>query len=452
MGAACCSSREESKNGQVPVPDMGPKPSVAVIGGGIGGLTAAIALKKAGADVTVYEQAPQLLEIGAGINVQGVAMAVLVDLGIPLDSFCDYGDGITTSKVEYYTMDGVKIAEEEVGLAAGAPQPQMSVHRAKFHNVLIAECRRVLGEDRVKLDHAFIGMESNGGKVTVKFQRLMSNKEMLDDVECDFVIGADGLKSPVRKVLCGDGLPKYTGRTIYRGLCHVDAVNGDGTTVSLCGDETSNFICYPVSESMRKEGKFHCNWGFNATRPEPGGVESWVNLAKMEDIEKELKDMDGNTFGGLTPLQIAQKTEKIIGWALFDRDPLESFVFGEHEHVTLLGDAAHPLLPFGSQGATQAIMDGEALGVCYAEAMQKGEGVKGVIKRYSDCRAKVSGEVVIANRDMGSTKVLKVANEKTAGMGKEEKTKWCEENGPTLHDEVIKAYRASMPKTVRTGK
>jgi len=181
-------------------------------------------------------------------------------------------------------------------------------------------------------------------------------------------------------------------------------------------------------------------------------VESWVNLAKMEDIEKELAAMDGNKFGGVTPLQIAQKTEKIIGWALFDRDPLESFVFEGWDNVTLIGDAAHPLLPFGSQGATQAIMDAEALGVCYNQAMIKGEGVKGTIQRYSDCRAKVSGEVVIANRDMGSTKVLRVANEKTAGMEKEAKAKWCAENGGQLHDEVIKAYRASMPKNVRPGK
>lgn len=424
-------------------------PKTVVIGGGIGGLTAAIALHKAGADVTVYEQAPQLLEIGAGINVQGVAMAVLVDLGISLDSFTGYGDGITTSQVEYYTMDGVKIAAERVGLAAGAPQPQMSVHRAKFHNVLVAECRRVLGEERVILDHALVGLEQKGEKVIAKFQRAMSTKEMLPDVECDFLIGADGLKSPVRRELLGDGLPKYTGRTIYRGLCNIDSINGDGTTVSLCGDEVSNFICYPVSESQRKAGEFHCNWGFNASRAEPGGVESWVNIAKIEDIEEELRGMDGNSFGGATPLQIAQKTEKIIGWALFDRDPLESFDFGT---VTLLGDSAHPLLPFGSQGATQAIMDGEALGVCYAEAMAKGEGVRGCVKRYSDCRCAVSGKVVIANRDMGSTKVLKVANEKTKGMSKEEKEKWCSENGTKLHDEVIQAYRASMPKNVRVAK
>merc|ERR1711904_6177 len=106
----------------------------------------------------------------------------------------------------------------------------------------------------------------------------------------------------------------------------------------------------------------------------------------MEDIEEELKAMDQNVFGGLTPCQIAQKTEKIIAWALFDRDPLDSFDFG---NVTLLGDAAHPLLPYGSQGATQAIMDGEALGICYQDAMAAGTGVNGCVKSYSDMRCKV---------------------------------------------------------------
>jgi len=304
----CCASREEAKRGQ---DHIGPQPKIVVVGGGIGGLTTAIALKKVGADVWVYEQAPQLLEIGAGINVQGVAMAVLVDLGIPLSEFKDYGDGITTSQIEYYTMDGCKIAAEKVGLAAGAPQPQMSVHRAKFHNVLVAEARRVLGEDHVILDHAFIGMENKDDKVIIKFQRLMSNKEMLPDVECDFLIGADGLKSPVRKVLCGDGLPKYTGRTIYRGLCEVDALIGDGNTVSLCGNENCTFICYPITDGVRKSGKTYCNWGFAVERPEPG-LESWTGSAKVEDIEEELKALDQNVFGSVSPLQIAKKSQSIL--------------------------------------------------------------------------------------------------------------------------------------------
>merc|ERR1712110_627248 len=99
-----------------------------------------------------------------------------------------------------------------------------------------------------------------------------------------------------------------------------------------------------------------------------------------------------NVFGGCTPLQIAQKTDKILAWALFDRDPLKSFDFGT---VTLLGDAAHPLLPYGSQGATQAIMDAEALGVAYGRAMADGTGIEGAVKMYSDMRCGPSGKVVI---------------------------------------------------------
>jgi 2-polyprenyl-6-methoxyphenol hydroxylase-like FAD-dependent oxidoreductase len=306
----------------------------------------------------------------------------------------------------------------------------------------------VLGEDHVILDHVFTGLEKTDEKVTVHFQR-MSNKEKLPSVTCDFLIGCDGLKSPVRASLLGEHMPRYTGRTIYRGLCEVDEVHGDGSTVALCGDELSNFICYPISESLRKKGKFHCNWGYVARRPEPAGAESWTALAKVDDIREELSRFGDNKFGGLTPLQIAEKTEKIIGWALFDRDPIDSFNFG---NVTLLGDAAHPLLPYGSQGATQAIMDAEAIGVCYQEAMVAGTGVKGCVQLYSDMRCEVSAKVVIANRDMGATAVLRVAKEKCEGKTKEEKVAWCKENGVKLYTDVISTYRNSMPKSVRPEK
>jgi len=104
--------------------------------------------------------------------------------------------------------------------------------------------------------------------------------------------------------------------------------------------------------------------------------------------------------------------------------------------VTLLGDAAHPLLPYGSQGATQAIMDAEALGICYADAMEAGTGVAGCVKAYSDMRCEVSGKVVIANRDMGSTAVLRVVNQECKGMTLEDKRKWCQEKGKELHERI----------------
>lgn len=423
------------------------KPKTFVIGGGIGGCTAAIALAKAGADVTVYEQAPELLEIGAGINVQAVAIGVLDRLGITEENLQDpiLGDGITTSKIEYYTCDGILVADEPVGKSKGDEYAQFSSHRAKFHNALIAKVREVIGADKVHLDHVFTGMDKKDGEITVHFEKMSKRGEKQPSATCNLLIGADGLKSPVRSYLLGDIYPRYTGKTIYRGLCEVDGHISDGKTVVMCGNDHGVFIAYPISDGMRKEGKTHCNWGWNVSRPEPGkAMEDWRYFGKVDEIEKELADLDGNSFAGKTPLQIAQKTDKIMAWALFDRDPLDTFDFG---NVTLLGDSAHPLLPYGSQGATQAIMDGEALGVAYGNAMAAGKGVEAAVKAYSDIRCGPSGKVVLANREMGPTAVLRDVDKKCDGMSKEAKTEWIGTHGRALFKESIGKYRASMPKS-----
>jgi len=428
------------------------RPKTIIVGGGIGGCTAAIALAQEGADVTIYEQAPKLIEIGAGINVQAVAIGVLNRLGITEEMLKDpvLGDGIETSKIEYSTTDGVLIADEPVGRKKGDKYPQFSSHRAKFHNTLIKRAKVMIGESNVILDRVFTGMErQEDGRLKVHFELMSQRGVKCESVVCDFLIGADGLKSPVRSALIGDGLPKYTGKTIYRGLCEVDSLHGDGYTVSLCGNEHGAWISYPISDGMRAKGKTHCNWGFNVSRPDPGGVESWVNFVTLDAIKDELAAMDQNNIGGLTPLEIASKTEKIIGWALFDRDPLDSFAFkAPFDMVTLLGDSAHPLLPYGSQGATQAIMDAEALGVAYAKALKEGSDIQGTIKEYSDMRCAISGKVVIANRDMGSTAVLREVEKKCKGMSREEKVKWLGEHGQSTFTEIISAYRTSMPKAV----
>lgn len=429
-----------------------PKPKVIIVGGGIGGCTAAVALHKAGADVYVYEQASELKEIGAGINVQAVAIGALADLGISVESLNDPedGDGILTSKVQYFTRDGIPIAAEATGLAAGADHPQFSSHRAKFHSALVAACKRCIGEDRFFLGHSFESLEKAESGVTVHFKS-PSAKASLPPVQGDLVIGCDGLKSKVRAALLGHVAPSYTGRTIFRGICEVDSLIGDGTTVSLCGnyDKPGNFICYPISERLRKEGKTLCNWAFCGHRfADPGAEGTWTNKSSVDEIREELLTFEGCKFGGLTPLQIAERTESIIGWALFDRDPLSSFDFG---NVTLLGDAAHPLLPFGSQGATQAIMDAEALGVAFAQAKDStgNVSVQGVVKAYSDMRCDVSGKVVVANRGMGPTRVLQVVEEACKGMGRQDKEKWIQEHGAKQLTDVIQSYRKSMPKSVR---
>eukprot|EP00927_Polykrikos_kofoidii_P077512 TRINITY_DN74453_c0_g1_i1.p1 TRINITY_DN74453_c0_g1~~TRINITY_DN74453_c0_g1_i1.p1 ORF type:complete len:461 (-),score=92.90 TRINITY_DN74453_c0_g1_i1:81-1412(-) len=428
---------------------MASGPKVIIVGGGIGGLTAAIALHKAGVAVSVYEQAPVLAEIGAGINVQAVAVGVLHDLGLDESMFLrsDLGDGIETSFLEYYTTDGVKIASEPVGRRLGGQFPQLSVHRAWFHNALVAKVNE-LGIP-LHLDHAFTGMDrdSSSSCVTVHFEKLSEPGQKQPSASGDLLVGADGLKSPVRACLLGDVLPRYTGKVIYRGLTKLPSLISDGSTVCNAGNEHLNFIAYPVSDSMRQKGETYCNWGFAIERPPPGeNFEDWRRTVTIDAIRDDLQQLEGVNYGGFSPLEIAERTDKIIEWAMFDRDPLESWDFG---NITLLGDAAHPLLPYGSQGASQAIMDAEALGICFGKAMAEGGSVCDAVSTYSNFRAGPAGKVVIANRQMGSTAVLRVAADACHGLSRADKERWALENGQRMFDEVISEYRRSLPKSAR---
>jgi len=397
--------------------------------------------------VEIYEQTAELKEIGAGINLQAVAVAVLADVGVSIEMLNDpaSADGIKTTRVRYFTPEGVFIAEEATGLAAGSSHPQFSLHRAKFHQCLVDKCLEVLGSERIHLDAAFKELKATEDGVRATFLKKSTGEDM-PPVECDMLVGADGLKSRVRAALLGDMMPRYTGRTIFRGICELDEPLDDGASVLLCGNHAGNFIAYNISEGKRAGGKALCNWGFNALRPLSDLGESWTNRSSVDDIREELARYDANCWGGLTPLQMAERSQNIIGWGLFDRDPLDSFDFGR---VTLLGDAAHPLLPFGSQGATQAILDAEALGVALADALAAGQSVKEAVRAYSELRCKATGEVVISNRNMGPTRVLAIVDEKCEGFSAEEKEKWIMEKGRQELDDWVKSYRRSMPKTVR---
>lgn len=274
------------------------RPRTVVIGGGIGGCTAAIALHKAGADVTLYESASELAEIGAGLNIQAVAIGVLADLGVTLEELTGLGDAIKTSAVQYFTSEGIFIAEEKVGVKAATTHPQLSAHRAKFHSTLVRKVQVLLGNERVHLDCALTDVQQHGEEATVHIIRT-STKEVLPPVTCDFIVGCDGLKSAVRSALYGQIQPRHTGKTLFRGICEIDRLNGDGRTVVQCGDENISFICYPISEALRKEGKFLCNWAMNVAREHPGAQENWENRTSIEHIRDELDTLSGNTFGGL---------------------------------------------------------------------------------------------------------------------------------------------------------
>ena len=351
---------------------------ILIVGAGIGGLTAALAMQRAGIAVQVLEQSGELKEVGAGLTIGPNASRVLIHLGLG-DTLNRWGVVPVTGAIMHYKT-GATLVENNRGDRPteryGAPYCMM--HRADLHDAL-ADAVRAQDPDCIQLDAEFTSVVENRDRVRI---------QMKDgrQISGDLLIGCDGIRSAVREDLLGAESPRFTGYVAWRGLVPVERVEHPGIF-----DPQSAVFIGPDHQFTRyrvRAGEL-VNY-VAATRKDGWEVESWSVRSEVSELLEEFQEFcePVKSLIAATPPDLCYK------WALFDRDPLPNWTVNR---VSLLGDAAHPMLPFMGQGAVMAIEDAMVLARC----LEKDGPSARALSRYQTARRERTEFVMLESRANG---------------------------------------------------
>ncbi|WP_437948535.1 flavin-dependent oxidoreductase [Sorangium sp. So ce296] len=368
---------------------------VIVVGAGIGGLAAALSLHASGHEVTVFEAAPTLLPLGVGINLLPHAGEVLDELGLVQALLAQ---GVATRELVYYNRFGQRIWGEPRGRFAGHAAPQISLHRGALQGVLFDAAVERLGADRVICDRRLTDHEEDGGRIAARF---LDREGVARKVAADLLICADGIHSAARARLYPDeGPPVYGGRILWRATT-LAAPFLTGASMIMAGHQDQKFVAYPISPPG-PDGRQRINWIAELAVAESLRREDWNRRGDPADF---LPRFESWRFDWLDVPGLIREAEAIYEFPLVDRDPLPRW---SHGRMTLLGDAAHPMYPIGSNGASQAILDARALVRALAAHADPVEA----LAAYEAERLPATAAIVAANRGNGPEQCMQIAQDR----------------------------------------
>ena len=367
---------------------------VIIAGAGPGGLTLALLLHKHKIPCQVFEAVSELKPLGVGINILPHAVRVYSSLGLEEELKTL---GIETSTLTWANKFGQTIKADPRGLRAGYKYPQVSLHRGEYQMLLYGETAKRLGEGIVQTGHKLESWQDTPEGIDAHF-KTPDGETITVSGAC--LIAADGIKSTARARLYPDeGLPKYSGQLMWRAVTE-GAPFLDGCTMLQAGRRSQKFVVYPIAN---KQGKQVINWIAEKTVPDYDKLDQdWT-----DEVPKEvfLCDFEGWDFGFLNVPALIRGTDKIYEYPMTDRDPLPKWT---HGNMTLLGDAAHPMYPIGSNGASQAVLDAE----CLAQELVSAKTPSEAMKAYEAVRLPATANIVKANRGDGPDIIMELAAER----------------------------------------
>ena len=367
---------------------------VIIAGAGVGGLVTALMLHARGIDCEIFEQADAIRELGVGINTLPHAIKELAELGLleRLDAVA-----IRTYELFYTNRFGQEIWREPRGLDAGYDIPQFSIHRGRLQGVIFQAVRARLGESRIHLGCRLGSFTQDDTGVTAYFfDRDGSHRHT---TRGDILVGADGIHSMVReKLFPNEGPPAWNGLMLWRGAIDWPAFL-TGRSMVVAGGLAAKLVIYPIADGSRPDKRL-TNWAVvgrvgDGSTPPPQ-KQDWSRPGRFEDLMPHVQRF---RIPYVDARALIEATNEFWEYPMCDRDPLPRW---SHGRVTLLGDAAHPMYPVGSNGASQAILDARFL----ADRLKDSEHAVHALWAYEQTRLPMTAEIVRMNRRGGPEGVI----------------------------------------------
>jgi 5-methylphenazine-1-carboxylate 1-monooxygenase len=370
---------------------------VIVVGGGIAGLTMALSLHQAGIAVRVYEAVREPHPLGLGINLQPSAVRELTELGLGDDLA---QTAIATQRLNLYNKLGQLISSEPKGLCAGYKWPQYSLHRGQLQMLLLRVVRERIGKNNVRCGLRLAALEQKQNRVAAMFRDEKSATIVFDDA--DILVGADGLHSVVRHHLhSAEGAPRFARQILWRGAVASEPFLG-GATMIIAGHFDQRVVVYPVGRGS-EPGRLLTNWVCLMTVPQEMPIQEAWNQRIVK--QNALAPFATWRFPWLDLPALIERTPDIYEFPLMDRDPVQTWTQGR---VTLIGDAAHPMQPTGSQAGSQAIVDARLL----TSALLAGPDPLEALQLYDAQRRPIMNDITLRNRHLGPEAAIQLVEDR----------------------------------------